>query len=282
MAGCLYVVATPIGNLGDLSARARETLAAVNLIAAEDTRHSRRLLEHFGIGTPMISLHEHNEASRLEELLSRLSAGTSIALISDAGTPLLSDPGQRLVAAAADAGVRVSPIPGPAAAIAALSAAGMPAEQFFFEGFLPARSGARKVRLEALERLEATLVFYVAPHRLQAELTAMQDVFGGDRESVLARELSKIHESFYRGTLSELLMASALDPMMARGELVLLVAGAEAKAAENFDLEKMSRILLEFLSPRDAAKLLTRLTGLSRNDAYAIIQEAAGGSTGNG
>lgn len=275
MEGCLYVVATPIGNLGDLSPRARETLAAVSLIAAEDTRHSRRLLDHFGISTRMLSLHEHNEASRVPGLIDQLAAGDSIALISDAGTPLLSDPGSRLVAAAAEAGIRVSPIPGPAAAIAALSAAGLPGEQFWFEGFLPARSSARKTRLEKLASLDATLVFYVAPHRLVAELEVMREVLGGERQSVLARELSKMHEEIYRGSLTSMLTRTETEPMMMRGELVLLIEGTTLAAPEDQELADMARILLEHLSRRDAAKVLSRLTGAGRNQAYDITQRIA-------
>lgn len=275
MEGCLYVVATPIGNLGDFSSRARETLSAVSLIAAEDTRHSRKLLDHFGIDTRMLSLHAHNEASRVPGLIEQLTAGASIALISDAGTPLLSDPGSRLVAAAAAAGIRVSPIPGPDAATAALSAAGLPSEHFWFEGFLPVRDGARRARLEKLALLDATLVFYVAPHRLVEELQLMQEVMGAERKAALARELSKVHEQIYRGSLATLLDRTAAEPMMTRGELVLLVEGAAVVTREDHEVDEMARVLLEHLSRRDAARVLSRLTGTGRNQAYAITQRVA-------
>lgn len=275
MTGCLYVVATPIGNLGDFSPRGQETLAAVNVIAAEDTRHSRRLLDHYGIGTPMTSLHEHNEASRVPALVAKLVAGESVALISDAGTPVLSDPGARFVAAAAAAGVQVSPIPGPAAAIAALSAAGLKDEKFWFEGFLPSRAAARAARLESLSATQGALVFYVAPHRLIADLQAMQECFGAERKAVLARELTKMHEQFYRGSLASLIARAAEESTMARGELVLLVEGTPEAPPESRELEVAARILLEYLSARDAAKALSRLTGAGRNDAYAVIQRIA-------
>ncbi|NNF50925.1 MAG: 16S rRNA (cytidine(1402)-2'-O)-methyltransferase [Gammaproteobacteria bacterium] len=278
MKGCLYVVATPIGNLGDLSARGRDILSSVSMIAAEDTRHSRKLLDHFGIGTGMISLHEHNEASRVPAIIEKLEEGASIALISDAGTPLLSDPGSRLVAAAAAAGIPVSPIPGPAAAIAALSVAALPGEQFWFEGFLPARAGARSARLETLSDLQATMIFYVAPHRLLDDLQAMCDVFGSLRNAALARELTKIHEQVYRGSLETLLERAKGESTMTRGELVLLVAGVEAARPEERELEDTARILLEHLSPRDAARVLSRLTGAGRNEAYAITQRICGSS----
>lgn len=268
-------MATPIGNLGDLSPRAREVLASVALIAAEDTRYSRRLLEHFDIKSQMVSLHEHNEASRVPGLIGALREGKSIALISDAGTPLLSDPGSRLVSAAAVAGITVSPIPGPAAAIAALSVAGLPGEHFWFEGFLPARSAARTSRLAALATQVSTLVFYVAPHRLVDDLRAMCEVLGADRAAVVARELTKIHESVYRGTLESLLAQTASEPMMMRGEIVLLVAGATEASVSDAKLDGTARVLLQYLSARDAAKVLSELTACGRNQAYAVIQRIA-------
>ncbi len=280
MAGRLYVVATPIGNLGDFSARARDTLAAVDLIAAEDTRHSRRLLDHFGIDTPMISLHEHNEAQRAEALLGALGKGQNVALISDAGTPLISDPGARLVSQAAQAGIEISPIPGPAALIAALSAAGLGDGRFWFEGFLPAKDSARRARLAELAKLDAPLIFYVAPHRLADILRAVHEVLGSGRQAVLARELTKIHEQIYRGTIAELVARAADDAMLSRGEIVLLVAGAGRPAATDEDLQSMARVLLEHLSVRDAARVMAKLTGSSRNRAYAVAQEVAGEGPG--
>ncbi len=280
MAGRLYVVATPIGNLGDFSARARDTLAAVDLIAAEDTRHSRRLLDHFGIDTPMISLHEHNEAQRAEALLGALGKGQNVALISDAGTPLISDPGARLVSQAAQAGIEISPVPGPAALIAALSAAGLGDGRFWFEGFLPAKDSARRARLAELAKLDAPLIFYVAPHRLADVLRAVHEVLGSGRQAVLARELTKIHEQIYRGTIAELVARAADDAMLSRGEIVLLVAGAGRPAATDEDLQSMARVLLEHLSVRDAARVMAKLTGSSRNRAYAVAQEVAGEGPG--
>ncbi len=280
MAGRLYVVATPIGNLGDFSARARDTLAAVDLIAAEDTRHSRRLLDHFGIDTPMISLHEHNEAQRAEALLGALGKGQNVALISDAGTPLISDPGARLVSQAAQAGIEISPVPGPAALIAALSAAGLGDGRFWFEGFLPAKDSARRARLAELAKLDAPLIFYVAPHRLADILRAVHEVLGSGRQAVLARELTKIHEQIYRGTIAELVARAADDAMLSRGEIVLLVAGAGRPAATDEDLQSMARVLLEHLSVRDAARVMAKLTGSSRNRAYAVAQEVAGEGPG--
>ncbi len=272
MGACLFVVATPIGNLADLSVRAKATLAAADLIAVEDTRHSRKLLDHYGISTPMISLHEHNEASRIPALLARLQEGKQVALISDAGTPAVSDPGGRLVAAVATAGIPVSPIPGPSAVVAAVSAGGLGDGRFWFEGFLPARSAARKARLEELAAVEGLLVFYVAPHRLLEELRAAQEVLGGERRATLARELTKLHETFYRGSLDELLAAASADPMMAKGELVLLVEGCERQATSLDEQRETAAVLLEHLSARDAAKVLARLTGSSRNAAYEVVQ----------
>ncbi len=281
MSASLFIVATPIGNLADLSDRARTTLAEVDLIAAEDTRHSRKLLDHFGIHTSMVSLHEHNEASRVPGLVKRLCAGESIALISDAGTPLVSDPGQRLVVAAAAAGIVVSPVPGPCAALAALSVSGLDTRHFWFEGFLPARSTLRHKRLESLAKIEATLVFYVAPHRLSEVLADMSKVLGSARRAVLARELSKLHEQVYRGSLESLQADVAHDAMMSKGEMVVLVAGAAEAIAEPGEVDAMARILLEHLSAKNAAQVLRRLTGIPRNKAYALTQRIAAGNGEN-
>lgn len=275
MQGTLYVVATPIGNLGDFSNRARELLASADLVAAEDTRHSRKLLSHYSISTPMVSLHAHNEAARTPELLERLAAGDSIALISDAGTPLISDPGGRLVAAAAGRDVRVVPVPGACALVAALSASGLNADNIYFQGFLPAREAARHGRLQALAAIPATLVFYVAPHRLARELEAVSAVLGAERRAVIARELTKIHETFYRDTLGRLLERVADDPDMSKGELVLLIEGAESEVAAPAELERMADILVEYLSTRDAARALARLGPCARNTAYRLASEAA-------
>ncbi|HJY42878.1 MAG TPA: 16S rRNA (cytidine(1402)-2'-O)-methyltransferase, partial [Steroidobacteraceae bacterium] len=222
MSGTLYVVATPIGNLGDLTPRAREVLASVALIAAEDTRHTRQLLQTCGIGTALTSLHEHNEGTKSAELVARLAQGDSIALVSDAGTPLVSDPGFDLVAAARQQGIAVVAIPGACAAIAALSVAGLPTNRFVFEGFLPAKAAARNERLEQLAREERTLIFYEAPHRLGEVLRAMTEIFGAQRRASISRELTKRFETTYSGTLAELSAAAERDSDMARGELVIV------------------------------------------------------------
>jgi 16S rRNA (cytidine1402-2'-O)-methyltransferase len=272
MPGTLYVVATPIGNLADLTPRAREVLAGVALIAAEDTRHTRQLLQSCGIETALTSLHEHNEAQKSEELVARLAQGDSIALVSDAGTPLISDPGFDLVAAARKRGIAVVAIPGACAAIAALSVAGLPTHRFAFEGFLPAKSAARRERLAQLTREERTLIFYEAPHRLAEVLHDMAQVLGAQRAASISRELTKRFETTYGGTLAELSEAAERDSDMTRGELVIVVSGAPAvSAALDLDAEKLLRALLEELSPSQAAKIAAHITGAKRSD----LDEAA-------
>jgi 16S rRNA (cytidine1402-2'-O)-methyltransferase len=269
MPGTLYVVATPIGNLADLTPRAREVLAAVALIAAEDTRHTRQLLQSCGIETALTSLHEHNEARKSEELVARLARGESIALVSDAGTPLVSDPGFDLVAAARSRGIAVVAIPGACAAIAALSVAGLPTNRFAFEGFLPAKSAARSERLAQLAREERTLIFYEAPHRLAEVLRDMAQVLGAERRASISRELTKRFETTYSGTLAELSGAAERDSDMTRGEIVIVVSGAPAAgAALELDSETLLRALLEELPPSQAAKIAARLTGAKRGDLY--------------
>jgi 16S rRNA (cytidine1402-2'-O)-methyltransferase len=269
MPGTLYVVATPIGNLADLTPRAREVLAAVALIAAEDTRHTRQLLQSCGIETALTSLHEHNEARKSEELVARLARGESIALVSDAGTPLVSDPGFDLVAAARSRGIAVIAIPGACAAIAALSVAGLPTNRFAFEGFLPAKSAARSERLAQLAREERTLIFYEAPHRLAEVLRDMAQVLGAERRASISRELTKRFETTYSGTLAELSEAAERDSDMTRGEIVIVVSGAPAaSAALELDSETLLRALLEELPPSQAAKIAARLTGARRGDLY--------------
>ena len=225
-AGRLYVVATPIGNLGDLSPRAREILQTCSLIAAEDTRHTGILLKHFGIQTPQLSLHDHNEQRRAGEIIQRLRDGASVALVSDAGTPAISDPGFELARAVAAAGFEIIAVPGPCAAIAALSIAGLPTDRFCFEGFLPARGAARRKRLQSLEQEARTLVLYEAPHRVRDMLEDCAAVFGAERSAVVVREITKLHETTYRGSLRELLARAETDADVGRGEIVLLVAGA--------------------------------------------------------
>src|SRR5579871_6887720 len=210
--GRLYVIATPIGNLDDLSPRARETLATCGLIAAEDTRHTGNLLKHFSIGTPQLSLHDHNEALRTPEIIARLKGGMSVALVSDAGTPAISDPGFDLVRAAAAQGIEVLAVPGPCAAVAALSIAGLPTDRFCFEGFLPARATARRQRLRDLQQETRTMVLYESPHRIEETLAACSEAFGADRRAVVAREITKLHESIYRGTLGELCEQTRREP----------------------------------------------------------------------
>ncbi len=267
--GVLYVVATPIGNLGDISARAREILAAASAVAAEDTRHSGRLLRELGLERPLVSLHEHNERARVAELVARLQRGESIALISDAGTPLVSDPGYLLVSAAAAAGIAVSPVPGPNAAIAALSASGLPCDRFCFEGFLPARATARRQRLAELAAEPRTLVFYEAPHRIAECLEDLATACGGERRACIARELTKRFENFYRGSLAELLARAKSDADLARGESVILVAGAPAAEPGAAELDATLAVLLRHLRPSAAAAAAASLTGVRRADAYS-------------
>ncbi|WP_103920052.1 16S rRNA (cytidine(1402)-2'-O)-methyltransferase, partial [Candidatus Venteria ishoeyi] len=219
---CLYIVATPIGNLEDISQRALRILQHVALVAAEDTRHSRPLLLHFGINTPLRALHEHNEQQATQQLLQQLHQGDSIALISDAGTPLISDPGQRFVQAVHQAGIPVCPIPGASALICALSAAGFSADQFCFEGFLPAKAGTREQRLQVLQDETRTLVFYEAPHRIKACVKAMLLNFGAERPAALLKELTKLHETVYRGTLAEILRWLEAEAVHCKGEFILV------------------------------------------------------------
>ncbi|MDM7322993.1 MAG: 16S rRNA (cytidine(1402)-2'-O)-methyltransferase [Gammaproteobacteria bacterium] len=272
--GTLYVVATPIGNLTDLSPRAREVLASVDLIAAEDTRHSRKLLQHFGIATPLTAMHAHNEQQRVEDLLGRLRGGQSLALISDAGTPLLSDPGFPLVRAALRAGVRVSPIPGPSAAMAALSVCGLPSDRFIFEGFLPAKGTARKARLAELLDETRTLIFFEAPHRLLDTLRDMVVVLGAEREATLARELTKTFETVRLGTLGTLVDWVAGDEDQQRGECVILVRGGAPRVAEEaagIGQEALLRSLLAHGVPvKGAAAIAADLLGGSKKTYYQI------------
>lgn len=268
-AGTLHVVATPIGNLGDLSPRAQQTLRTVDAICAEDTRHSRQLLAHFGIETPLLALHEHNEDRLAARLVARLQAGDSLALVSDAGTPLVSDPGYRLVRAARGAGVRVSPVPGPSALVAALSVAGLASDRFVFEGFLPAKAAARRERLARLAGEPRTLIFYESAHRIAESLDALRAAFGGERPAVLARELTKLFETVLDGSLDQLAEAIAADANQRRGEFVVLVQGAgddaDARLAEG---RRVYAALSAHLPPSTAAKLAAELTGAARRALY--------------
>jgi 16S rRNA (cytidine1402-2'-O)-methyltransferase len=276
--GTLFVVATPIGNLGDLSARAREVLAGVQLIAAEDTRHTRQLLQSCGVATPLTSLHEHNEAQKSEELLARLAAGASVALVSDAGTPLISDPGFDIVAAARRRGIPVIAVPGPCAAIAALSVAGLPTDRFAFEGFLPVKTTARRERLETLVAEARTLVFYEAPHRLAEVLGDLAEIFGPQRPAAVSRELTKRFETTYTGTLAELCAMAQSEADMSRGEIVIVVGGrpsGERAAGAGVAAEQVLRALLEDLPPSQAARIAARITGAKRADLYEAALQLA-------
>ena len=282
-AGALFVVATPIGNLDDISSRARAVLASADLVAAEDTRRTRALLAHLGISARLVSLHEHNESQRVPELLAKIAAGARVALVSDAGTPLVSDPGYRLVAGAREHNLTVTPIPGCCAAIAALSVAGLPSERFHFEGFLPARTRARAARLAELACLPCTMIFYEAVHRIGATLVDMASAFGPARRAVIGRELTKLHETFYQGTLAEVGASLEADPGGRKGELTVVVAGRDAAPAEFAELERVVAVLAAELSIGQAASLAARLTGASRNDAYRLALQVAGRkSTGPG
>ncbi|SFR73242.1 16S rRNA (cytidine1402-2'-O)-methyltransferase [Marinobacter daqiaonensis] len=268
--GTLYIVATPIGNLDDLSARAARVLSEVNLIAAEDTRHSGRLLQHLGIDKPMWALHDHNERDRATGLLDRVEKGESVALISDAGTPLISDPGFVLVREARARGIPVSPVPGPCALVAALSAAGLPTDRFLFEGFLPAKAGARAKALQALSRETATLVFYESPRRIQDLVAELATCFGPDRQVVLARELTKAFETFYSGTTGEVLEAIVGDENSGKGEYVVMVAGAAPERTTDalVEADQVLRLLLPELPVKKAVRIAAELTGGARNDLY--------------
>jgi 16S rRNA (cytidine1402-2'-O)-methyltransferase len=273
--GRLQVIATPIGNLNDLSTRAHQALAEADLVAAEDTRHTLGMLQAIGVSKPMVSLHAYNEGQRVPDLLARLNAGEVIALVSDAGTPLLSDPGFELVRAAAAAGFEVRVIPGPSAITAALAVAGLPTSRFCFEGFLPSRSRERRTELARLARETRTLVFFEAPHRIAETLADMVSEFGSGRRAVVARELTKAHETIYRGTLSELVELSATDANFQRGEITLVVGGAE-EVASTVDLQMLKRtveLLAKELPPGRAASIAAQLTGASRSEAYSMLHK---------
>jgi 16S rRNA (cytidine1402-2'-O)-methyltransferase len=275
-AGRLYVVATPIGNLGDLSPRARAVLSDCALVAAEDTRHTGVLLKHFGIQTPQLSLHDHNEQHRASDIIERLRQGASVALVSDAGTPAISDPGFELMRAVAAAGFEIIAIPGPCAAIAALSIAALPTDRFCFEGFLPARGAARRKRLQSLATEPRTLVLYEAPHRVRETLEDCVAAFGDQRSASVAREITKLHEMTYRGSLRELLERAGADADFGRGEIVLVIAGApqtatdEERGADGHGgaLDRVLKTLLAELPLKQAARLAAQITEARDNEAY--------------
>ncbi|MBS7663819.1 16S rRNA (cytidine(1402)-2'-O)-methyltransferase [Pseudomonas lalucatii] len=274
--GTLYVVATPIGNLDDIGARALRVLGEVALIAAEDTRHSARLLQHFGIATPLAACHEHNERDQGGRFLARLQAGEDVALISDAGTPLISDPGYHLVRQARAAGVPVVPVPGACALIAALSAAGLPSDRFIFEGFLPAKAVGRRARLEQVREEPRTLIFYEAPHRILECLQDMRAVFGDGRPALLARELTKTFETLKGLPLGELCAWVAADSNQQRGECVVLVAGwqaPEGEAAVSAEALRVLDLLLGEMPLKRAAALAAEITGVRKNLLYQAALE---------
>jgi 16S rRNA (cytidine1402-2'-O)-methyltransferase len=274
--GSLYVVATPIGNLDDISARALNILRSVALIAAEDTRHSARLMQHFGISTPLAACHEHNERDQGGRFLARLQAGEDVALISDAGTPLISDPGYHLVRQARAAGIAVVPVPGACALIAALSAAGLPSDRFIFEGFLPAKAAGRRARLEQVKEEPRTLIFYEAPHRILECLQDMQAVFGDERPALLARELTKTFETLKGMPLAELAAWVAADSNQQRGECVVLVAGWQAPEGEeavSAEAMRVLNLLLAEMPLKRAAALAAEITGVRKNLLYQVALE---------
>ena len=265
----LYIVATPIGNLADMSARAIEVLKDVDVIAAEDTRHSGHLLQHYAIKTPTVSLHEHNEQQRSEVLLSRIQAGEAVALISDAGTPLISDPGYRLVSLVREHGINVVPIPGCSALVAALSASGLASDKFSFEGFLPSKQAARKQTLEKLKNETRTMIFYESPRRLNNTLNDMESVFGPERLACLARELTKLHETIVTKPLAELQSWVDSDSNQQRGECVVLVEGNRIQQdASEAEVDRFLAILLDDLPVKRAAAITAALLSVSKNKAY--------------
>lgn len=269
--GALYVVATPIGNLEDISIRALRVLREVNCIAAEDTRHTGQLLHHFGIETPLLSLHQHNELARLEQIVARLLAGQSIALVSDAGTPLISDPGFPLVRELRRRGLSVIPVPGPSSLLAALSVAGLPTDRFVFEGFLPAKRAARCERLRTLAREERTVVFFEASHRVAETLADMMVEFGGERPAVIARELTKRFEEVYGANLSDLSAWLEVDANRQKGEFVLVVRGAPATSeVDTLENRRLLTALLAELPTSRAVAVAAHLTGLRKKPLYDL------------
>lgn len=268
--GELYVVATPIGNLEDITLRAQRVLQEVSIIAAEDTRHTKKLLQHLNISTPMFALHAHNEVQQSEQLLSRLKAGEHVALVTDAGTPAISDPGGRLVLAAQQAKIKVVPVPGASALITALSVAGLTADSFYFAGFLSSKSGARQHQLEKLKHYEVTLVFYEAPHRIVETFADMKKIFGENRYAVICRELTKLYETIQGGELHELYEWLLANPNQQLGEFVIVVQGDTAPAEMTSEHRQILKILLEALPHKQAAQLASQITGISKNKLYDL------------
>ncbi|MBV2126910.1 MAG: 16S rRNA (cytidine(1402)-2'-O)-methyltransferase [Candidatus Thiodiazotropha endolucinida] len=277
--GVLYVVATPIGNIEDISQRALETLKQVDFIAAEDTRHTRPLLKHYGINTPLRAFHQYNEHAKLEMMLQILDAGQSIALVSDAGTPLISDPGFPLVRELIQRGGRVVPVPGASALICALSASGLPTDRFMFLGFPPRQTGQRLAWLQTFADEVSTLVFYESSHRVADSVAAMCEVFGSGREGVIARELTKLHETILRGSLESLLERLRQDRDQQKGEFVILIRGATGDAGERIevDIEQMLITLMAELPLKQAVSLASRVSGIKKNILYKQALKISGG-----
>ena len=267
----LYVVATPIGNLEDMTHRATRILSEAALVVAEDTRRSRILLDHYGIQRPLTSLHEHNEADKIPFLLERISNGDAVALISDAGTPLISDPGYRLVHHVAEAEMAVIPIPGPSAVTAALSVAGLPTDRFVFEGFLPARAGSRQKKLQQMLHEQRTMIFFESSHRIAACLGDMRDAFSGQRRGVICRELTKQFETVLRGSLDDLVERLGTDARQQKGEFVVLVEGADEPDVA-IDGLALARELMEYLPASQAARVAARVTGGDRREIYSRLK----------
>lgn len=273
MSGNLYIVATPIGNMEDITYRAVRTLKEVSLIACEDTRHTRKLLTHYGIHTTLSSYHEHNESIRAGEYLDRLLSGTSIALVSDAGTPLISDPGYRLVSRAVAGGIAVVPIPGPSAVLAALSSSGLPTDAFYFGGFLPPKPAQRRKSLEELKMLDATLIFYEAPHRIAESLPDIEEILGA-RQVVLGRELTKMHEEFLRGDATEV-VKKLRDRASIKGELTVVVGRPVAEFAQTKPIpEAVEDCIRSGMSRMDAMKSVARRRGLSKREIYDAVESS--------
>jgi len=275
--GCLYVVATPIGNLEDISLRALRVLAEVDVVAAEDTRHSRALLARHGLERPLLALHEHNEEQQAPNLIGRLQQGAAVALISDAGTPLLSDPGYRLVGLAVEAGIEVVAVPGPSAVTAALSISGLPTDRFVFEGFLPARRSARRKALAKLRGESRTLVFFESSHRIAECLADVVEAFGAERRAAICREMTKQFETVLRGSLAELAERVSADPDQRKGEFVMVIAGCEPSADSALpEAVQLARELQPVIGSSQAARIAARLLEVSRREVYELLEENKG------
>lgn len=273
----MFIVATPIGNLADLTERAKQVLGNVDMIACEDTRHTSKLLQHLGLRKPLLSVHDHNERDRIEQVAQYLRNGQSIALVSDAGTPLISDPGYSLVQGLRELGLNVSPVPGVSAIITALSAAGLPTDRFTFEGFLPHKAGPKREKLEQQSQEPRTLVYYEAKHRILETIEMMAEVFGGERQACVARELTKTFETFYHGTLPEILAQLSADDDQQKGEFVVMITGnSEPRPANSIDIDKLFRLLLEELPPKKAAAIVADISGENKKELYQRALEIQG------